>query len=199
MRYLFKQLLVALLIAGGLSADITDKATGKSFPSEVSFNSGGKDWNLTATGVSTRTKFFVKVYSVAHYIQNNADINKNNIFTQVFNDTIAKQLTLIWARDVDAKTIQDGYMDTFKKVLTPAEQQTLQPQIDQFLGFFNDNMNANDTQVIRWAPGGHIEVEVNGVKKGEVVNPEFAKAVWGIWLGAKSVVNRNQLVSLITK
>lgn len=202
MKSAFKQLFFLITcFAAALTAEenITDKATGKTFPMNISYNVKGKEYRLNATGVSTRTKFFVKVYSVAHYIQDGADINKNNIFTQVFNDSLAKQLTLIWVRDVDAKTQADGYTDTFKKVFTPTEQQAMQPQIDQFIAFFDQNMKINDHQVIRWAPGGVIEVEINGVKKGEIVNPDFARAVWGIWLGSKSVVNRNQLVSLITK
>ena len=202
MRQLFKQFFfMATCLAATVTAEetISDKATGKSFPIDVSYSIQGKEYQLNATGVSTRTKFFVKVYSVAHYIQEGADINKNNVFSQLFNDALAKQLSFVWVRDIDSKTHQDGYIDTFKKVFTPAQQQAMQPQIDQFIGFFDQNMKVNDHQVIRWAPGGIIQVEINGVKKGEIVSTDFAKAVWNIWLGAKSVVNRNQLISLITK
>lgn len=201
MQNILKQFVLgaALFAAGMLSSEetIADKSTGKTFPVNVSFSHGGKEWNLTATGVSTRTKFFVKVYSVASYIQDGADLNKNNVFNQALNDNLAKQLTLIWVRDVDSKTIKDGYQDTFKKVFSQTQQQALQSQEEQFLGFFNENASVNDKHVLRWIPGGTIEVEINGVKKGEVQSPEFARAVWGIWLGPKSVVNRAQLVSRV--
>lgn len=200
-----KNLLLTLIFGFGalmnthLSAEdtILDKTTGKAFPASVSFTNEGTNYNLEATGVSTRTKFFVKVYSVAHYLQNLGDVNSKNIFNQIFNDDKAKQLTLIWVRDVDSRTIKDGYMDTFKKVFSHEQQKELSGQIDQFLGFFNENAKINDKQVIRWIPGGIIEVEINGVKKGQVKSVDFAKAVWGIWLGAKSVVPRNQLVSRV--
>lgn len=188
------------LLSPILSAEedtIVDKTTGKVFPANVSFTSEGNNYNLDATGVSTRTKFFVKVYSVAHYLQKSTDVNSKNIFNQIFSDDKAKQLTLIWVRDVDSRTIKDGYMDTFKKVFSQEQQKELNGQIEQFLGFFNENAKINDRQVIRWIPGGIIEVDINGVKKGQVKSVDFAKAVWGIWLGAKSVVPRNQLVSKV--
>ena len=178
---------------------IVDKSTGKTFPLHVSYSLGGKEWNLTETGVSTRTKFFVKVYSVAHYLQEGGNINKSNIFTQIFNDSLAKQLTLIWVRDADSKTIRNGYLDTLKQVFSQSQLHKFQPQIDQFLGFYSDDAKVNDQHILRWAPGGILQVEINGVVKGEIINVDFAHAVWGIWLSPKSVVNRNQLVSRVTQ
>lgn len=201
MKQLFKPIffMISLFVIGTSFADetIVDKATGKTFPLHVSYNLGGKEWNLSATGVSTRTKFFVKVYSVAHYLQDGVNVNKSSVFNQIFNDSFAKQLTLIWGRDVDAKTIRNGYLETLKQVFSQGQLQTFQPQIDEFLGFYSENAKVNDKHVLRWAPGGILQVEINGVLKGEITNADFAPAVWGIWLSPKSVVNRNQLVSRI--
>jgi hypothetical protein len=197
--------LKALILAVGMFAisslpaedTLVDKNTGKSFPAQVSFDFNGKNYELDATGIATRTKFFVKVYSVAHYLQKSNDVNKNTLFNIIFSDDRAKQLSMVWVRDVDSRTIRDGYLDTFKKVFSPQQQQQLQPQIDQFLDFFSQSAKVGDEHVIRWIPGGFITVEINGESKGQVQNVDFAKAVWGIWLGAKSVVQRNQLVSRI--
>lgn len=177
-------------------ANITDSNTGLTFPSEVSIKSGGKDYKLQATGVSTRRKFFVKVYSVASYLQDAAQATGDK-FEQIMQPNKAKQLTIKWVHEASTGKIQDGYNESFRSALPDAQYAPLKADIDKYVSFFNVDVKVGDEQIIRWLPGGVVEVLFNGKPAGTLTNPEFAKALWSIWFGPTSVVKRDELVSLM--
>lgn len=183
----------------GLYAQTTvvDNATGESFPREITIDHGGKTYQLQATGVSTRKKFFVKVYSVASYLQAGAAKAGGDIFSTIMQDNNAKQLTLKWVRDVDAARVQEGYKESFKNVQSDAETSKMQSNINTFTQWFNGDIKKGDEHIIRWLPGGYVEVLLNGKPVGNLTDPAFAKSLWSIWFGSKSVVDRNNLVSLV--
>jgi len=182
---LFSYFTFFLLCFSFCSADVVDKATGESFPSQVSFG----DYTLDATGVSTRKKLMFKIYSVASYLQENGD-KSGDKFQQIMNPENAKQLTLIWVRDVNAAKVQDGFKNSLMSNSAPVAD------ADKFVAFFSD-VTKGDEHVLRWTPGGTIDVLINGSKAGSIENEEFAKSLWSIWFGNKSVVKRDQLVSLL--
>lgn len=184
-------------VAGAVEGKIEDSTTRVEFPDKVVFESSGKQVEMKATGVATRSKFFVKVYSVAHYLQDPVAGDNNKIFEEIFDRSKAKQLTLTWVRGVDTKRIQDGFQESFEKTMTREDHDRLLSEIKEFIAFFDKDAKEGDRYVIRWVPEGKIEVEINGTKRGEVTNIDFAVATWGIWLGPKSIVNRNKLIGLI--
>jgi Chalcone isomerase-like len=176
--------------------DVRDNSTGESFPSEISFDDNGKSYKLEITGVATRKKFFVKVYSVAHYLQ---DANKAGAdkFAYILEDDKAKQLTIKWVHEASSGKIQDGYIESFKGTLSSEEYAALQSDINKYVQFFNQDARKGDEHVLRWLPGGDIEVIINGQKVGSITNSAFAKGLWSVWFGDKSVVNKNNLTSLL--
>lgn len=182
----------ALLCAFSLTlwGDITDTKTNVSFPSEVSFTHDGKDYDLRATGVATRKKFFVKVYSVAHYLQNGASID------QILQDNNAKQLTIKSVYDAPVNKVQEGYRDSFHKAFSAADYAKNEKDIEKFVSFFNTDMKKGDEVVIRWIPGGNIETLINGNTVGTITNKEFATGLWNIWFGPESIVKREDLTKL---
>lgn len=186
----------ACLLSASAFADIRDEATGAVFPSEVNFSYGGKDYKLQATGVTTRKKLIVKVYSIASYLQDAASVTGDK-FQAFLSDDKAKQLTLKWVHDVDTTKIKDTYREGFSKAFPSGISGQLQSDIDKFLGLFKTDVHSGDETVLRWIPGGVIEVSHNGTKQGTVTNPELARGLWSIWFGENSIVNRNNLVSLI--
>ncbi len=170
---------------------IKDRATGKSFPSTVNVMYDGKDQDLTATGVSTRKKFFVKVYSVAHYMQDPQG-RGNTAFNYILNSDKTKELSFIWVRDVSSKKLKDGYKESFNSAMGRGKSQS---EINQFLNFFKNPVRNGDKHVFIWYPDNTIEVLINNESAGTIKNEAFAKGLWSIWFGKKSVVNRNDLVS----
>lgn len=171
---------------------ITDKATGQSFPDSVSVSVDGKDTSLDVTGVSTRKKFFAKIYSVAHYMQD-PEGRGNALVEEIMNSDKPKQLYLKWVRSIGGKKVQDGYKESFKA--NSGRGSNIQSDINKYVGYFSRGVKEGDTHQMNWLPDGTIEVFINGNQVGTIKNEEFAKALWSLWFGRKSVVNRNQLVS----
>jgi hypothetical protein len=189
---------LALFCAFNLHAEneVSDKATGEVFPAEISFDYQGKDYQLEATGVSTRKKFIFKVYSVAHYLQKGAATG-NDKLQEIMSGANAKQLTLKWVRAAPAAKVQEGYEESFKTAIPDPAYTQLQSAIKTYVAFFNQDVEKGDEHVIRWIPGGIIEVLIKGKTVGTITDPEFAKGLWNIWFGPKSVVNRDSLISLM--
>lgn len=172
-------------------------STNLQFPTEIYIqNSAGQKDVLHATGVATRSKFFVNVYSIAHYMSNPKGGSRNALFDEILTDNQAKQVTLRWVRDVELGQMRDGLKESMDKILLN-EPAKIDKETEQFLSFFKESIQSGDEHVIRWLPGGVVEVEVNGEHKGTINNPEFAHTLWSVWFGPKSVVSRNRLVALI--
>jgi hypothetical protein len=177
------------------AAEIKDPSTGIAFPSEISIEQGGKAYSLNATGVATRKKLFVSIYSVAHYLQS-GPITADKL-AAIFSDDKAKQLTMIWARDVEASKIKEGYKDSFSKALTTAQQQQLKAEVNQFIQLFTKDAKKGDSYILRWFPTGYIDVLINDKVVGSIHNVDFAKGLWSVWFGPKSVVEPASLMSLM--
>lgn len=171
-------------------------STNLQFPSEITSNIDGKEVALHATGVATRSKFFVNVYSIAHYMRHPVHGKRSYVFEEILRDNQPKEVVLNWVRRVDLEQMRDGFSDSIQRVLrySPAN---IDEEIEQFLALFGKDIQSGDIHKIRWIPGGKIEVEVNGEFIGAVENPEFAKALWSVWFGPKGVVSRNRLISLV--
>lgn len=174
--------------------DVRDSTTGTTFPSTVSFQHEGKTYNLQATGVATRKKLIINVYSVAHYLQEGAEPLSDKL-EEIMSDKNAKQLTLKWLRNVDAKRVQDGYRESFQKA--GIDYSHLESDINQYIQFFSQDVQKGDEHVLRWLPEGYVEVLINGSTAGSITDTAFARALWRIWFGQNSVVNRNNLISLM--
>ncbi len=175
-------------------SDVKDPSTGEVFPKEVTFSDAGKEYKLGITGISTRKKLIVKIYSVASYIENPGSITGADKVQQLLDSKGAKQLTLKWVRAVDAAKIVEGYHESFKGVMTGNSSSELQQQVEQYIALFNHDVTKGEEQVLRWLPDGRVQVWINGKQTGEIKGEAFARTLWSIWFGKKSVVNAEQLV-----
>lgn len=177
--------------------EVRDPTTGETFSPDVTVDHEGKTFHLQATGVATRKKLIVSVYSVAHYLQEGAFKAGDDPVEVIMKDTNAKQLTLKWVHEVSAEKVQNGYKESLKNALSEADLERLQKDVDQYVAFFSQDVKKGDEHVIRWLPGGYVEVILNGKKAGSLTDPAFAAGLWSIWFGEKSVVNRTKLISLL--
>ena len=193
--YAFTALISAFIFTNSANAAITDKSTGQSFPDTETIKFEGNDHSLEATGVATRKKFFAKIYSVAHYMEDPQGGRGNAVFDEILNSDKPKQLFLKWVRSVSGKKVMDGYKESFDKAA--GRGGNIRSDVDKYVGFFSRGVSDGDTHVMNWLPDGTIEVYINGNQVGTIKNKEFAKALWSIWFGRKSVVNRNDLISRI--
>lgn len=189
--------LTAFVVSSAFAEDLTDKATGATFPTTVTFDESGKNYKLQATGVATRKKLIISVYSIASYLEEGVTLNAADKFQGILEPKGAKQLTMKWARNVPSDKIRDAYQDSFKTVLSEQDATALKDQVSKFVALFSADAQKGDEYILRWVPPAQVDVLINGKQAASFTNEGFARGLWSIWFGSKSVVNRDQLVSLI--
>jgi hypothetical protein len=197
-------LLTSLLCCAGiLSATAQDRvqesSTGKYFPVQVSITNEGKTYSLSLTGTTVRKKMIFKVYGIAHHMEDPQTGSLESVIAGVLTDGKAKQITMEFVRDVDVEKIQGAYRDGFKENTTEADAKAIAPLVEQFLGYFKKEIKENDRFVLQWLPGGVIIAETQGTTHPAIKNVTFAKALWSIWMGEDSIVDREDLVERIVK
>ena len=178
---------------------VTEPSTGKMFPATVSFSSGGTEYQLQLTGVTVRKKFVFKVYGMAHYMQNPARMKEDEAIKQVLSEGKAKQITMIFVRDVDAASIQGAYRDGFAENASKEELASLKGTIEKFVAGFSAGVKVDDVYILRWLPGGTVIPIIKGEEKEAITNPLFARVLWTIWFGEDSIVDPEDLVSKIAQ
>jgi hypothetical protein len=197
-----KLLVMALFFAVSVcfaQEKVVESSTGKSFPSVEKFKYNGTDYSVNLTGVTVRKKFFFKVYGMAHYLQDPVKSDKKTGINNILSDGKAKQISMIFVRDVDKKKIQDTYMEGFQNNSSQEDFNKIQPQVNQFLGYFSKDVNENDEIVLRWLPGGTVITIFQGEEKPAITNKMFARILWSIWFGDDSPVDVDDLISRIVK
>jgi hypothetical protein len=177
---------------------VKEPSTEKSFPTRVSYTSGGTEYTMALTGLTVRKKVIFKVYGMAHYQQDPVKGKAEEAIQAILTDGKAKQITMDFARDVDAEKIKGAYQDGFKENATAEEMKTLQPLVDQFVGYFTKEVKENQQFILRWLPGGVIIASVAGEEKPAITSPLFARVLWTIWFGKNSIVDREELVDRLT-
>ncbi len=198
MRFLILSLFLLPVLAFS-QATVKEPSTEKSFPASVTFKSGTTDYTAQLTGLSVRKKYFFKVYGIAHYLQDAGTMSKADAFKACLDEGKAKQITMDFARDVDHKSIIDSYNDAFKENATKEELAAIQPFLTQYLSYFDKEVKENQQYILRWIPGGTIVAVIQGEEKPPIANGTFARVLWSIWLGPESVVDRDDLISRMTK
>jgi len=189
---LFCALFMVLSMAG-FSKEVKDESTGLTFPEKVTIEKDGKTYQLSNTGVATRRKLIVKVYSIASYLQDGA-FKGGDKFAPLLGDEFAKEIIIKFNHDVSGEKLRASFEDALKSNLSQADYGSLQQQITQVLGVFND-VKPGDEYVIRALPGGYTAILQNGKELSSLTNSTFSKALWATWVGPNSVVKRDNLVT----
>ena len=172
---------------------VVEPVTGIAFPSEVRFSQDTADYALQLTGVAARTKWFFKVYALAHYIQASQGTGPLDL-QRILTDGPAKQLTIQYAREVPASKITKVLREDFELNTTPSEYREIEASVEQMLAYFVRPVKKGDVFVMRWLSGGRVYLELNGQKLGDTKSGLFARTLWSIWFGKHSVVDPADLM-----
>lgn len=178
---------------------IKENSTGKMFPAIITVTHAGKTLPLTLTGTAVRKKIIVKVYAIAHYMQDPPAGKEADLYAAVLTDGKAKQLTMEFVREVGKDQIRGAYRDGFEENSTKDELKAIAPLVEQFLGCFTEDVKENDRFIVRWLPGGVVQVQVQGTEKPAITDATFARVLWSIWFGEDSIIDREDLVSRFLK
>ncbi|GAB4225670.1 MAG: hypothetical protein Tsb0021_00780 [Chlamydiales bacterium] len=195
-KFLFFHIFLYIFLNAEALEYVKTPATGLSFPAEILLDSEEGLTKLHITGVATRTKFFMNIYSMAHYLRHPIYGKKNVIFDQILNDNQTKQINIKWVKDLDVAKMHNSFKESIEKAQA-FYHFNVSNETEEFLSYFNDPIQKGDETIFRWFSGGLLEIEFNNEVIGLIESEEFAKTLWSIWFGPKSVVSRNRLISLL--
>ncbi|CRX39526.1 chalcone isomerase family protein [Estrella lausannensis] len=160
------------------------------FPSHVQLRVNNLIYTMDKTGETTKGE----LYSIAHYLQGAIEAQERVILVQIFSDGEAKEFLIEWMKDFKQDEIKKELKSSFEKALDKKELAEHEKEIASFINFFNQDVKAKDQIKILWMAKGQLQVFYGSDLKGEINSIPFAKAVWKVWLGPKSVVNKSLLI-----
>lgn len=133
---------------------------------------------LNGMGLREATWLDVDVYVAGLYVQHPT----SNADALIRNDEI-KQLVMRFVRDVGHGDIVKAWHEGFKGNATVplAKIDPYIKQLDAWTPAFHDG----DTLTFTYIPGQGVSVDINGVRKGVIKDPDFARSLFAIWLGKK--------------
>lgn len=174
-------------------------ASNINFPKNINFTHNNKQLEMFLTGKTIRQKFFLDIYSMAHYVEKKPTILDNNIYSDILLSSGAKQISMIFLRDLSSDQIQKSLIEGIKLNSTQDQYVKIQPHIKKFMQAIHKDVEQDDRFIIRWLPDGTLISIFQGKQVCTIKNALFAKTLWSIWLSDQSIVNREALISqLIT-
>ncbi len=187
----------AFISTGYADVRFSETKSEDTFPTRVAIEYNNEQRNLFLTGSTIRRKFFLKIYAMAHYLERKpgiSDVSDEQIYENILEDNSTKQISMIFLRALTAKQIQNSLISGIK--LNTNEEQYLQitPQLEEFIQPINGDVIENDEFIIRWLPDGTLVSIFQGEEISAIKNNGFARALWSIWFGNESVVDRKSLI-----
>jgi hypothetical protein len=200
-KLLFRSIVLYFTLVSVAHADnsFSEKQDEKQFPHNIVIEHNNEQLDLFLTGLTIRRKFFLKIYSMAHYIEQQPDvagsvISDNNIYKSILQNNSTKQISMIFLRKLSAEQIQKSLRAGIKLNSNEAEYLQILPQIEEFMQAINANVKKNDEFIIRWHPDGTVVSFFQGAQISSNRNMKFAETLWAIWFGNFSVVDRKALI-----
>lgn len=155
------------------SAPAQTKAAGVTLPNSVTFE-GEK---LTLNGVGVREKFWMDMYAGALYLdKKNADAN--GIVNG--NQPMAIKLHIV-SKLISSDKMIDAVTEGFDNA-TGGKTSSISAEIDQFIGYFSEEIKQNDVFDMVYLPKEGVKVYKNSKLLGTIPGKEFKKGLFGIWL-----------------
>ncbi len=190
---------IALISVAHADNSISETNPEKKFPHSIIIEHNNEQLDLFLTGVTIRRKFFLKIYYMAHYIEQppevaGSDTSDENIYKSILENSGTKQISMVFMRKLSADQIQKSLRTGIKLNSNEAEYLQIQPQVEEFMQAINADVKKNDEFIIRWYPDGSVVSFFQGTKISSIRSVEFAKTLWAIWFGDFSVVDRKALI-----
>jgi len=124
-----------------------------------------------------RYMVFVKVYVVALYLKQGVPAE------QALSDT-PKRLEIHYFKSIKAEDFAISTREMIAKNVNSETLERLQPRIEEINALYED-IRPGDRYSLTYVVGKGTELALNGKPKGVIVGPEFAYAMFSIWLGLR--------------
>jgi hypothetical protein len=142
--------------------------------------------DLLLNGAGVRTRIVVKVYVGALYLT-----EKKTIAAEAIALKGAKRISLHMLRDLSSEQLSGALDEGLKKNLSAAEQERLQPQLDDLRATMAavGAVKEKSLLTIDYLPAeGVTRLTLDGAQKGKpIAGEDFYRALMKIWLGDKPV------------
>ncbi len=163
-----------------VEATIQEPSTGVEFPDSIAIG----DVKAACTGVDLRTKFFFKIYAIAHYADAFAWPSNEGASERLQHwrhANVAKAFVLTFTYPVPCDKIRDAWDDGLNNANYQGSHRAA------LLAIFKDDLKVGDQLRFIAQPGGALSVEQNGKSIGSINDSDLVIALWSIWMGEKSV------------
>jgi len=182
-RRILAAVLVGLAIRG--AAAVGGERVGNSdprFATTIVSQVGGKPVRLVLTGTALRTKFGFSVYAIGSYVQEGIKVRDGGELARI---ATAKQLHLIFERDVDGETMAQSFRESIgMSHPAPAFAAEL-AKLEQYFRAYP--ARRGDHVWLTSTPGVGLGCQVAGKPGVMIENVGFAQAVWEVYLGQKNL------------
>ncbi len=191
-------MLITSAYAGQPQEKSEDQKTNNEFSDSVAIDHKGEKLELGLTGLTIRKKFFLKIYSMAHYIEHTdnsfSENSDKDIYSTLLQHNGAKQISMVFKRTLTAKQIKESLTDGMKKNSAEGEFEQILPSVETFNRAITADVKENDEFTLRWFADGTLVSLFQGQEISAIKDKQFAKILWSIWFSDKSVVKRERLI-----
>jgi len=168
--------MVVLLVGQTVMAEAKVEIEGVSF--KRTLEAGGVPLELRGYGL-LRYMVFIKAYVGALYVA--PDAGSTDVLAPV-----AKRLELEYFHAIKGEEFDRATRIKIADNVTPFQFEKLQPRIEQ-LGALYQDVQPGDRYSLTFLPGQGTELALNGKALGTIPGKDFARALFGVWLGADPI------------
>lgn len=174
-----KHIVVAAAVVWALGAHVpalgaAGELAGVTLPDQVTVE--GRTLVLNGMGLRQATILRVRVYVGGLYLE-----ARSSDASQIIASEGPKRLVLHFVRDVGRENLVEAWNEGFAKSAGPGLA-ALRDRVATLNGWMVD-VKRGDNLTFTQIPGKGVAVEVKGEVKGMLAGADFARALWGIWLG----------------
>ena len=165
----------ALVACAALAQPVT--VAGTAYPSAAQVQGSA----LVLNGAGVRYKTVFQVYTAGLYLE-----KKAGSLQEVVAQPGAKHLAITMLRDIDSRELGKLFSRGMEDNMDRATFSKLAPSVLRMGQIFSDHKKllVGDPFSIDWVPGTGTIITVKGQPQGEPFpEPEFFRALLGIWLG----------------
>jgi len=174
--------LVALSGAAVLGEMVTVPGSSTQYPTKIECNVAARPVKMVLTGAALRTNYLVNVYTIGSYVQEGVTVRSAEELAALDRP---KQLHLILERNIDGKALADAFRAAIRlNYPEPAFADELHT-LAQLLR--SDSARKGDSIYLTHVPGVGLHCNRAGKVEYLIKSPNFARAVWDIYLGKKNL------------
>ena len=176
MNILQRSALYISLLLFALPANAAVTLAGVSLPEHYQLDR----YALVLNGAGIRSKFFVKVYVGALYVEQ-TDTDPQRLLAA----TGARSMQMhILHKEIPAAKIAQGWQDGFRDNLSAAQFRQLENRLTRFNALFSD-LRSGDTVYIDYSPESGTRLTLNNRELGAIEGADFFPALLRVWIGER--------------